>query len=288
MAQFPAITFWTDAYLGDTTHLTTIEHGAYMLLLWAMWRTGEARLPADDVLLARYAKLGPRQWQRMKPIIMEFFDLDGAYISQARLVDEWSRCRTVSEKASASANAKWLKHKKGRHAVALRTQCVGNAPTTTTTTTKESNILLIEGDERDGNSTGKTQPLGKRTPAIKRTAEKDFLEFYALYPRKVGKKAAEKAYRKAAKDTSAGTILDGLRRWIPAWHDPQYVPYPATWLNRGGWDDQVGLSNGQAPHDEAELARVRAMTPEQRMAHAREVVENLRQQTEAKHERTQA
>ena len=50
MAEFPAMQIWTDAYLGDTSHLSTTEHGAYFLLLMAMWRNGGS-LPNDDAML---------------------------------------------------------------------------------------------------------------------------------------------------------------------------------------------------------------------------------------------
>ena len=39
MADFPALPFFTDAYLGDTQHLTLEEHGAYQKLLYIAWRS---------------------------------------------------------------------------------------------------------------------------------------------------------------------------------------------------------------------------------------------------------
>jgi uncharacterized protein YdaU (DUF1376 family) len=72
MAEFPAFPLWTDAYLGDTIHLTTIEHGAYLLLLMAMWRN-DGKLPDDDRMLARYARMTQGQWGRVSVTIRAFF-----------------------------------------------------------------------------------------------------------------------------------------------------------------------------------------------------------------------
>ena len=112
---------------------------------------------------------------------------------------------------------------------------------------EKKDILRIEGDARHGNGSLKTQQVDK---AVKETFDKDFLEFYGLYPRKVGKKAAEKAYAKARKDVAAEVILIGLKRCIPSWRDPQFTPHPATWLNRGGWDDQPKRDNFYMSADE--------------------------------------
>jgi hypothetical protein len=67
--------------------------------------------------------------------------------------------------------------------------------------------------------------------------QSDFEQFWARYPRRIGKLAAEKAYTKARKTASAQQILDGLARYQFA-ADPQYVPHPRTWLCQGRYLDE--------------------------------------------------
>ena len=118
MAQYAAMPFWTDAYLGDTHDLTTIEHGAYLLLLFAMWRAG-GQLPNDDRKLAKYAKLNSQQWARLRETIMDFMTVsdDGLTITQGRLVDELEYVRTHSRKQAKNARSRWTKITDPRGAV---------------------------------------------------------------------------------------------------------------------------------------------------------------------------
>ena len=58
-------------YLADTGHLSTTQHGAYLLLLMHYWRKRE--LPVDDKQLAAIAKLPLRIWLDMKETIQAFF-----------------------------------------------------------------------------------------------------------------------------------------------------------------------------------------------------------------------
>ena len=111
MAQHPCFPLWTDAYLGDTGHLSTTEHGAYLLLLMTMWRN-KGRLPYDDKLLARYARMTPSRWQQIKPTIMAFFDVENGELTQGRLTDEYNLVKQYSLSQSRKARSRWLKEKK--------------------------------------------------------------------------------------------------------------------------------------------------------------------------------
>lgn len=123
MAEFPALPLWTDAYLGDTTHLTTIEHGAYLLLLMSMWRSTDCALPDDDRLLARYARLTPAQWRRIKPVIMPFFRVAEGRVTQGRLTDERNVVRQHSKLQSNKAKRRWLKTNDSSDAAAMPREC---------------------------------------------------------------------------------------------------------------------------------------------------------------------
>ena len=88
-------------YLADTTHLTQAEHGAYLLLLMAMWRAG-GKLPANDPQLARFCRCTGPQWNRIRETILAFFEWDDGCLTQRRLSAELTKYEaTLSQKSRA-------------------------------------------------------------------------------------------------------------------------------------------------------------------------------------------
>lgn len=99
MSAPPYMKLYVGDYLGDTHHLTVVEHGAYLLLLMAMWRTGGS-LPAADSNLARLAKCTPDQWAEIREVIMPLFKRRGGRITQKRLASEMAKYDDTSGKRS--------------------------------------------------------------------------------------------------------------------------------------------------------------------------------------------
>lgn len=97
MAEFPALPIFTDAYLADTRHLTTEEHGAYLLLLLCAWRTRGCSLKDDDRQLARIAGVGPARWRKLKPVLIDFFTVEQGFWRQKKLTYVYE---TVSSKVA--------------------------------------------------------------------------------------------------------------------------------------------------------------------------------------------
>lgn len=62
-------------YLADTMHLTTEQHGAYLLLIMAYWKNG-GPLPAKDQSLAATCRLSLDAWSMHKHTLASFFDVD--------------------------------------------------------------------------------------------------------------------------------------------------------------------------------------------------------------------
>lgn len=71
----------------------------------------------------------------------------------------------------------------------------------------------------------------------------DFEVFWALVPRRVGKKAAERAWRAVERRGESQDAIDGMRAYAQAFArsgtELKYVPHPSTWLNRRGWEDDL-------------------------------------------------
>lgn len=65
--------------------------------------------------------------------------------------------------------------------------------------------------------------------------------FWQAYPRKTGKAAARKAFVKAKPPLDVVLKAIEAQKHSAQWQrdNGQYIPYPATWLNQGRWEDEV-------------------------------------------------
>lgn len=72
-----------------------------------------------------------------------------------------------------------------------------------------------------------------------------FDEWWQIYPRKVGKGAARRAYEKAIKTTDPASLISAAKRYAHErkGEDQKYTAHPATWLNQERWADEAPATN---------------------------------------------
>ena len=212
MAEFPALPLFTDAYMADTRHLTTVQHGAYLLLLMTAWRMPDCRLPDDDRLLARWAGMDYRNWIKTRPFIIEQFwqKTDDGKLQQNRLLDERKFADTVRRKNSAAGKASALKRlNRGSTSVPTKLQ-------------PESNPL--------SHTLSHKEEKGKPFPSYARWAE-----FKTVYPKtRAGSwQKAEVAYRAAiGRGNTEDQLLAGVKAYAASDEVARgFAKGAAAWLN---------------------------------------------------------
>ena len=106
-------------------------------------------------------------------------------------------------------------------------------------TIKEEDILLNLLSDKDSLLREKTnEPINKDY--------EHFLIWYKFYPRKVGKPNAYKAWRRLKPDTElkrkmVTMVLEHSKS--KQWQSPDFIPYPATWINQERWNDTLPQDN---------------------------------------------
>jgi hypothetical protein len=69
----------------------------------------------------------------------------------------------------------------------------------------------------------------------------EFENFWSVYPRKINRAVALKAFEKATRKTEADLIITAVQGYKFA-DDEQFIPHPATWLNQERWVDGTPTS----------------------------------------------
>ena len=201
MTSLPYLQLYTSDYLADTAHLTTEEHGAYLLLIMNYWQRGK---PLDNggQRLAHVARLSADRWTEVEPVLSEFFQVEGDTWIHSRIERDLESVRIKSEKASQAGRAS-----------AQRTSNVRS--------TDVQRSYHQEEEEEDN----------------KKTID-HFDDFWEAYPRKTAKGAARAAWVKAVKKATPEQIISAARVFGS---DPNreapFTPHGSTWLNQERWLD---------------------------------------------------
>jgi uncharacterized protein YdaU (DUF1376 family) len=108
--------FYVADYLADTGHLSTIEHGAYMLLIMHYWQKGG--LPADERMIARVARMTTEQWAESREVLALMF---GDGWTHKRIDTELAKATEIVGKRRAAAEHRHSKS--NAHAVHVDSTC---------------------------------------------------------------------------------------------------------------------------------------------------------------------
>lgn len=208
-------------YRKDTTHLSFLEHGIYRHLLDSYY-LNEIPLSGDlDKLMRSHSIRNADEKQALCNVLADFFLLTKKGYVHARCDVEIEAFHSKSEKARDAANARWANRNKDVDANAMQTH-------------SESNAI--------GMPTNNQEPITNNH--IKTITPDGFDIFWNAYPKKKSKGDAEKVWKKIKPNSELQTriflSIDRLKiseDWKK--QNGQFIPYPATWLNAKGWEDQV-------------------------------------------------
>lgn len=121
MSERPFMQLYVSDFVGDTLSLSTEHIGAYLLLLIALWNAGGS-LPADEVKLARVARLTVKRWKKVGSELLPFFEVSDGILTHHRLTKELQKSAAQSlSRAAAGAkggSANALKYNRPEEAIA--------------------------------------------------------------------------------------------------------------------------------------------------------------------------
>lgn len=262
MSELPYLRWWVADALASTAHMDATEVGAYRLLLDHQWLSKGGRLPVDSSQLQRLARVyDPEDWERVWGVIGEKFEEDGGGLFNPRLEGEREEALVRRERRSRAGRAGAAKRWSGQpdsNRIAMPKQPHGEAMSRAYDYGCDDGEGGREGggrrlykpssvegvDEEDVGSDEGTRRSSSRYPA-------EFEEWWESYPRKVGKREAAKAWKQTRGERPATSEVIAVTEALgetEQWRKDggSYVPYPATWLRRGGWEDDPGSLGGRS------------------------------------------
>lgn len=219
MSAPPFMQLFPSDYLRDTNRLTTLQHGAYFLLILEYWVNGG--LPDDDDQLAAIVRLPAAQWAKIRPVLSAFFAPGWVH---ARIERDLAKAQEKNsrrvEAGRAGANAK---HAHGRAGGNARSNEPSNA---------SSNALASSSDIQKDTSLRSVSARKARKPtSVKTRIAEDTRPTFEdrAHAAKVGMNETTLEFEWHRFRDHHLKVGSAFASWPAAWRT-----WCANWVERGG------------------------------------------------------
>jgi uncharacterized protein YdaU (DUF1376 family) len=251
---------WMPIFIGDylsaTSRLTTQQHGAYFLLLMDYWKNG--RPPDDDEVLAQITKMTPDAWSNARRILLAYFQIENGHWVQKRiekeLIDSKTRKETAVAKAKAGASARWKKE--------IDASSIAQAIPDTML-----DPMLENASSPSPSPSSLSLPLTSNK-TTKNIYSADFEEFWLDYPKREGKSAAFKEWKRIAPDKELQEkITEGLLDYRKSRKVKEgFIKDCVNWLKGKHWEDEmlnveIVQKTYESPWQKADRLRMQELAP---------------------------
>jgi len=106
------VPFFIGDHVKDTGHLSTLEEGAYLRLMFHYYSTGKP-LPASDRILANIARVPLTEWAEIRDVVVALFVRDGEVLRHKRIEHELAGIARRSAQGREKAAKRWQRNQEG-------------------------------------------------------------------------------------------------------------------------------------------------------------------------------
>jgi len=218
--------------------LSEVDQRRFLMVLCLRCSNGDVTL--QDVDIAFSLRIDVDSWAKTKQILLE-----RKLINKRNQPTAWDKRQFASDSSAERVS---------RHRAKLKSN--GECNVTSPLQKRHANALEAEAEEEVNQHASKSRGDGtnprangtnprSQTPDVVAKLE-EFSMFWAAYPKKVGKGAAEKAWMRAKINGHAADVISAVdrQRQSEQWQkeNGQFIPNPATWITQRRWEDELPLA----------------------------------------------
>ena len=263
--------YFQDWLLSETRSRLNLQERGLFGDLCDLMATDGGSLIDDEATLQRRAACTAREWRNAWPKVRQCFEARDGRLSNFKLTYALENAAKSfdarSKGGKATAELRWGGSSANSSASAqqvadgIAERLPSVPPPPPFPLRSEEHPLPPQGDVLVLAAPEPKQRVRKaKAEAIPESPE--FVEFYRIYPRHVGRGPAWLAWQHHVHNGDAAKVIAGLKAAIPALNraEEDKRPHPSTWLDQERWRDCEGL-NGTAPRSSLQFHTAKPKDP---------------------------